>query len=86
MTAKAPRFCEEFVPDPDLGLDWKQRATCLNCGRVGQAGDPGHTPPAPPPTPTPKTRISPALAAAAQARDAAILGEHDPEELPWSTA
>lgn len=77
-SGQAPRLCPAFDPDPELGKDWRGRATCRNCNRPGTPDDPGHTPP--PPATVPQTRISPEIAAAAQARDAAILGEHDPEE------
>ncbi|MEV0805754.1 hypothetical protein [Micromonospora sp. NPDC050200] len=80
MTVSKParRICPQWDPDPDIGRDHRQRLTCRKCLRVGEAGDANHTPAAPPPAP--KSRISPALAAAAQARDAAILGETDREE------
>ncbi|WFF07225.1 hypothetical protein O7622_01090 [Micromonospora sp. WMMD1076] len=81
MTGKrtpAPRPCPTWDPDPELGTDWYGKETCRTCHRPGTADDAAHRPP--PPPPVPQTRISPALAAAAQARDAAILGEHDPEE------
>ncbi|MFI2650179.1 hypothetical protein [Micromonospora fulviviridis] len=76
----APRLCPAFDPDPEVTTDWRGRKVqiCRTCNRPGTPDDPGHTPP--PPPPVPKTRISPEIAAAAQARDAAILGEHDPEE------
>ncbi|MEU4592902.1 hypothetical protein [Micromonospora aurantiaca (nom. illeg.)] len=74
----APRPCPTFEPDPELGTDWRGKQICRTCRRPGTADDAAHRPPPPPPVPQP--RISPALAAAAQARDAAILGEHDPEE------
>jgi len=75
----APRPCPSWDPDPELGTDWRGRKTCRTCQRPGAPDDPAHAPP-PPPPPVPQARISPALAAAARARDAAILGEHDPEE------
>ncbi|MGC5664951.1 hypothetical protein ACN261_31960 [Micromonospora sp. WMMD723] len=71
------RICSRWDPDPDIGVDHRFRQTCRTCLRVGEAGDLNHTPP--PPNPR-RSRISPALAAAAQARDAAILGERDPDE------
>lgn len=77
MTGSKPgrRICPRWDPDPDIGPDHRDRLTCRTCLRVGEAGDANHTPP---PAPTvPRSRISPALAAAAQARDAAILGERD---------
>lgn len=79
MSSRRPvrRICPRWDPDPDIGPDHRARLTCRTCQRVGEAGDANHTPPAPT---TPRTRISPLLAAAAQARDAAILGEHDRQE------
>ncbi|WP_319460064.1 hypothetical protein [Micromonospora sp. RTP1Z1] len=71
-----PRLCPGFDPDPELGTDWNGRQICRHCQRPGEPGDPGHTPP---PPPTPK-ELPPAFAAAAQARDAAILGERDRED------
>ncbi|WP_320069137.1 hypothetical protein [Micromonospora sp. RTGN7] len=80
MKPPPPRQCPEFVADPDLGLDHRQRATCRNCGRVGEPGDVRHTPPPAPALP-PRRPLPPGLAAAARARDAAILGERpDGEE------
>ena len=77
MTGKsAPRLCLDFDHDPEIGADWRGRQICRNCQRPSSADDPGHTPPAPP---APKT-LPPALAAAAQERDAAIIGERDGEE------
>lgn len=79
MTAKPERrICPEWDPDPGIGPDHRDRLTCRTCLRVGEAGDANHTPPAKPAAP--RSRISPALAAAARARDAAILGEHDDGE------
>ncbi|MFG3709190.1 hypothetical protein ACGF7U_31290 [Micromonospora sp. NPDC047670] len=77
MTARTPgrRICPRWDPDPDIGPDHRGRATCRTCLRVGEPGDANHTPP-----PAPTSRISPAVAAAARARDAAILGEHDDGE------
>lgn len=74
----APRYCDTWDPDPGIGPDHRGRRVCRTCQRVGQAGDAGHTPPEPPKPP--KSRISPALIAASQAREAAILGEHDDRE------
>lgn len=73
---KGPRLCAEFVPDPDIPADHRGFHTCRTCHRLGKPDDPGHTRP---PLPAPK-QLSPALAAAAQAWDAAVLGEHDREE------
>ncbi|MFG3418720.1 hypothetical protein [Micromonospora sp. NPDC048063] len=71
-----PRLCPEWDPDPDVPADHRDRETCRNCHRVGTPTDAGHTPPtAPARKPMPA-----ALAAAAQDRDAAILGERDREE------
>lgn len=76
----APRLCPEWDPYPETTTDWRGREIhiCRNCQRPGEPDDPGHTPP--PPPAAPRTRLSPAVAAAAQQRDAAILGEHDPED------
>ncbi|MEU8264937.1 hypothetical protein AB0C02_30525 [Micromonospora sp. NPDC048999] len=74
-----PRPCSTWDPDPELGADWRGRKACRTCQRLGGPDDPAHRPR---PQPVPKSRISPALIAAAQARDAAILGERDdPEEF-----
>lgn len=77
MTASKParRYCTRWDPDPGIGPDHRDRLTCRTCLRVGTPVDANHTPP--PAPPAPKSRISPALVAAARARDAAILGEHD---------
>ncbi|MFI6161708.1 hypothetical protein ACIA59_17395 [Micromonospora haikouensis] len=76
---REPRQCPEFIADPDIGLDHRQRATCQSCGRVGEPGDVRHTPP-PAPAPSARRRPSPEVVAAALERDAAILGERDDRE------
>lgn len=67
----------QFVQDPDMPPDHRGRHTCKTCRIVGQPGDPHH--PAAPPLP-PARPLAPDLAAAAHARDAAILGEKEDEE------
>lgn len=74
IRAKAPSAAEhDFVRDPDVPGDaYTQLAVCRTCGKPGKPGDAQHPrraelPPA----------LPPALAAAARARDFAILGERD---------
>ena len=68
----------DFNADPDVPADHRDRQRCKTCGVMGAAGDARHPTarPAGPPRPRP---LPPELAAAAAARDAAILGEHDDE-------
>ncbi|PZG15071.1 hypothetical protein C1I95_20400 [Micromonospora craterilacus] len=76
--ARSPerRYCTKWDPDPDIGPDHFERLTCRTCLRVGEAGDVNHRPP--PPRARPASKPLPAaLAAAARARDAAILGERE---------
>ncbi|WP_428964492.1 hypothetical protein [Micromonospora fluostatini] len=76
MTARQPRLCDAWDPDPDLPPDHRDRQVCRTCRRVGTPDDAGHTPPAP--TRSTRTRPpSPDLLAAARDRDAAILGERE---------
>ncbi|MDG4768755.1 hypothetical protein [Solwaraspora sp. WMMD792] len=55
----------------DLPADHRGRRVCVVCGLLGEPGDAHH------PITLPTTPVSPVLAAAAAARDAAILGERD---------
>lgn len=64
----------QHVPDTDFPADHRGRQRCTTCGLMGRQGD-GHHPDAPP---LPQARpLSPGLAEAAKARDAAILGEKE---------
>lgn len=62
-----------FTVDPDTPADgYTGLHVCLTCSKTGRPGDAQHPADAHIPPPLP-----PALAAAARARDAAILGERD---------
>lgn len=63
-----------YAAEPGFPPDHRGRSRCTTCGVLGVQGDARH----PDQTPVPPARpISPVLAEAASARDAAILGEHD---------
>jgi hypothetical protein len=79
MTAKTKRPSKvtecDFNPDADVPADpITGLQVCRTCHRLGAAGDARHQPPPPAPP------LPPHLAAAARARDAAILGERLADE------
>ncbi len=83
MTARPGRASRvhkhQFTPEPDFPADHRGRRRCQACGLMGAPGDPHHPIPDTAATTRPRP-LPPALAAAAAARDAAILGEKDEDE------
>lgn len=66
-----------FVEDPDMPANHRGELTCRTCRLTGRQGDGRHPDLAPP---LPARPLSPALAEAAHARDAAILGEKEDDD------
>ncbi|MEU5938655.1 hypothetical protein ABZ807_05605 [Micromonospora sp. NPDC047548] len=65
----------QFVPAPGAPPDHQGRIECQTCHVVGRTGDARHPDPAAPPRDLPRHLVE-----AAQAHDAAVLGERDREE------